>query len=410
MGTASNARPRSQGFSLIELMVSMVIALVATLAITALLVHGERSKRSTTSVNDMNQTGAYIAYVLDRHIRNAGSGYSQRWSDVFGCFVNASKAGNPVLPRASAIASPFDNAALVFPLAPVLIQAGAADIGGAAAEIRGDLVTVMSGTAGYSESPPLVNISSVVGTSSSGSLRLPNTLGFKNDDIVLLADPGVPQGCMTEQVGGLPGTGGGTFTQLPLAGQYYAATGSNVALGNFGGNTFALQIGNTTGNPPQFMIYGVGADRTLFGYDLLQFGAVDAPVPLTDGIVEMRALYGLDTTNPPDGTLDTWVLPDAASGFDAASLSDGSAGARAKLRQIVAIRLGFVLRTPLREREMVLGSNYQTATSSYTLTLFGDLDPAVQRTRAVAGDDRYYRFRTVEATVPLRNVLLAPAS
>lgn len=410
MATAANTRPRSQGFSLIELMVSMAIALVATLAITALLVHGERSKRSTTSVNDMNQTGAYTAYVLDRHIRNAGSGYSQRWSDVFGCLVNASKAGNAVLPRPSAIAGPFENSALVFPLAPVLIQAGAADTGGASPEIRGDLLTVMSGTAGYSETPPLVTISSVVGTSSSGSLRLPNTLGFQNDDIVLLADPGVPQGCMTEQVGGLPATGGGTFTQLPLTGPYYAATGSNVALGNFGGNTFALQIGNTAGNPPQFMIYGVGADRTLFGYDLLQFGSVDAPVPLSDGIVEMRALYGLDTTNPPDGTLDSWVLPDAASGFDMATLSDGSAAARVKLRQIIAIRLGFVLRTPLREREMVLGSNYQTATSSYTLTLFGDLDPAVRRTRSVAGDDRYYRFRTVEATVPLRNVLLAPAS
>lgn len=410
MAPCRNAARPARGFSLIELMVAMVIALVATLAITSVLVHGERSKRSTTSVNDMNQTGAYIAYVLDRHIRNAGSGYAQRWADVFGCRLNAAKGGSQVLPRAAAIAAPFQNAALGFPLAPVLIQAGAADISGAAAEERGDLVTVMAGTSGYSETPPLVTVSSVQGTSSSGSLRLANTLGYQNNDIVLLADPDVPQGCMTEQVGGLPATGGGTFTELPLAGPYYALAGSNVALGNFGGNTYALQLGNTAGNPPQLMIYGVGAERTLFGYDLLQFGAVDEPVPLADGVVEMRALYGLDTTNPPDGTLDSWVLPEAASGFDAASLSDGSAGARVKLRQIVALRLGFVLRTPLKEREMVLGANYQAAAGRYTLTLFGDLDPAVQRTRSVSGEDRYYRFRTVEATVPLRNILLAPAS
>jgi type IV pilus assembly protein PilW len=395
---------------LIELMVAMVISLVATLAIASVLIHGERSKRSTSSVNDLNQTGAYVAYTLERQIRNAGSGFSQRWSEVFGCRINASKDGTAVLPRASAIASPFANAPLAVPLAPVLIQAGGADTTGAGAEVRGDLVTVMAGMGGFSEAPPLIIISSVQGTSSSGSFRIPNTLGFRNGDVVLMADLGVPQGCMLQQVGGLPATGPMASTLLPLAGQYYAPAGSNVTIGSFGGNSYAMQIGNVTGNPPQFMIYGVGADRTLFSYDLFRFGAVDAPVPLAEGVVEMRALYGLDETNPPDGTVDRWVLPEAASGFDIATLSDGSDVARQRIRQIVAVRLGFILRTPLKEREMVVGGNYVAATGSYSLTLFGDLDAGLQRTRAVSGDDRYYRFRTSEVTVPLRNVLLAPAA
>jgi type IV pilus assembly protein PilW len=395
----------STGFSLIELMVSMVIALVATLAISSVLVHGERSKRSTASVTDLNQTGAYVAYTLDRQVRNAGSGFAQRWSEVFGCRLNASKDGVAVLPRAAAIASPFASAPLSYPLAPVLIQDGGADSGG---DIRGDLVTVMAGTGGFSETPPLVNVSSVQGTGSSGSLRLANTLGFHNGDLVILGDAGVPQGCMTVQVDGLPSSGGGTATLLPLAGQYYTATGSNVALGSFGGNSYAMQIGNALGNPPQFAIYGVGADRTLFTYDLFQFGAIDAPVPLAEGVVEMRAIYGLDETNPPDGTLDRWVLPTVASGFDIATLSNGSDVSRRRLRQIIAVRLGFVLRTPLKEREMVLGSDYDATTGGYSLQLFSDLDASVHRTHAVSGDDRYYRFRTIEMTVPLRNVLLAP--
>ena len=224
-------RRRSAGFSLIELMISMVIALVATLAIASVLVHGERSKRSTASITDLNQTGAYVAYTLDRQVRNAGSGFAQRWSDVFGCRLNASKDGVAVLPRAAAIASPFVSAPLSFPLAPVLVQEGGADSGG---DIRGDLVTVMAGTGGFSETPPLVNVSSVQGTASNGSLRLANTLGFHNGDLVLLGDAGVPQGCMTAQVDGLPSSGGGTATLLPLAGQYYTATGSNVTLGSFG--------------------------------------------------------------------------------------------------------------------------------------------------------------------------------
>jgi len=400
---------RASGFSLIELMVSMAISLVLTLAITVVLVRGEASKRSTTSVNDLNQTAAYVTYVLDRHLRSAGSGFAQRWNDAFGCLLNASKAGAAVLPRVDAIASPFENATLNPRLAPIVIQADAADTGG---EIRGDLVTVMAGTSPTSGSPLLVATGSINSGGSSGNLQLPNTVGFENGDLLLLADSGVPQGCMTEHVGGLPATGLGASMLLPLAGEYYAATGSAVAIGNFGGNTYAIPLGSTPANPPQFFIYGVGANRTLFGYDLFQFTAPDLPFQIADGVIEMRALYGLDTTNPPDGTLDRWVRPDAAAGFDAASLSDGTALARQKLRQIVAVRLGFILRTSLKEKEMSTGGNYNTTTGTYQLDLFADLvanGNDVLRSRTIAGDDRYYRFRTVEVTVPLRNVMAAPA-
>ena len=407
-----SARRRARGFSLVELMVSMVIGLVLTMAITVVLVRSESSKRSTTSVNDINQTAAYVTYVMDRHLRSAGSGFAQRWTDAFGCVLNATKAGVAVLPRAAAIASPFANAALNPRLAPVMIQADGADVGGGG-EIRGDLITVMAGTAPTSGSPMLVVTSSVTANPSSGNLQLPNTLGFQNGDVVVLADSGVPQGCMTQQVGGLPAAGGGATMLLPLAGEYYTATGAAVALGGFGGATYAIPIGSTPANPPQFFVYGVGDNRTLFGYDLFQFTAPDQPFQVADGVIEMRAVYGLDTTNPPDGTLDRWVRPDVASGFDAAALSDGSDAARQKLRQIVAVRLGFILRTSLKEKEMTLGANYNGGTQSYSLDLFGDLvadGHDVLRRRVVSGDDRYYRFRTVEVTVPLRNVMAAPGS
>ena len=390
MDPRRSSRRRSRGFSLIELLVSMAIALVVTLAITVVLVRAESSKRSTSSVNDVNQTAAYVTYVLDRHLRSAGSGFAQRWSDAFGCALNASKSGAAILPRPAAIASPFVNAPLNPRLAPVLIQANGADGGG---EIRGDLLTVMAGTAPTSGSPLLVQTSSVQGNAGAGSLQLANTLGFQNGDVVVLADGTVPQGCMAEQVGGLPPGGGGGSPLLPLSGTYYAATGAGLAIGSFGGNTYAIPIGSTVGNPPQFTIYGVGDSRTLFGYDLFQFNVPDQPFPVADGVVEMRAVYGLDTSNPPDGTLDSWVLPDPATGFDAASLSDGTPVARQKLRQIVAVRLGFVLRTSLREKAMSLGRNYNAAAGTYTLDLFSDLQAAGQnvlRSRTVGGDDRYY--------------------
>ena len=63
-----------QGFSLIELMVALVIGLVVSLAIYGVLNVNEAHKRTTTSVNDIDQSGTYAIYQLDKIIRSAGSG------------------------------------------------------------------------------------------------------------------------------------------------------------------------------------------------------------------------------------------------------------------------------------------------------------------------------------------------
>ena len=159
----------------------MVIGLVLTMAITIVMVRSEASKRTTTSVNDINQTAAYVTYVMDRHLRSAGSGFAQRWSEAFGCVLNASKGGVAVLPRGAAIASPFGNAVLNPRLAPVIVQADAANVAGG--EIRGDLITVMTGTAPTSGSPLLVATSTVTGTGTSGNCRLRNP-GLPDGDVV----------------------------------------------------------------------------------------------------------------------------------------------------------------------------------------------------------------------------------
>jgi type IV pilus assembly protein PilW len=383
------------GFSLIELLVSMVIALAVTLAITAVLVRSEGSKRSTTSVNDIDQTGAYLAYVVDRSIRNAGSGFSQRWQETFGCAIDASKGGAAMLPLPAALSASagFASVPLTVRLAPVLIGKGMADVG---TDVRGDVLTVMGGTAGFGETPLAVKTSSVTST----QMQMDNTVGYAAGDLVLLADTGVATGCMVQQVAT---AASGVLT---FGGDYYKAAGniSGLNVTNFGASTVSIQLGNNPGNPPQLVLYAVGNDHTLYTYDLLQPAAANTnPIPIANGVVEMRAVYGLDTTAAPDGTLDSWMDPVAGSGYTQADLTDGSAAAQLKLRRIVAIRLGFIMRTSLRERDVV-------TPSGTVLTLFSDLPAAMQQTRTISGDDTFFRFRTTEVTVPLRNVLLAPAS
>ena len=382
---------QAAGFSLIELLVSMVIGLVVTLAITSVLIRSEGSKRSTTSVNDISQTGAYAAYVLDRAIRSAGSGFSQNWSAMFGCQLNASAGGTVVLPASIAATSTFKNvtsATMPARLAPVVIGKGLA------LNTGGDVLMVIGGMAGAAEMPLTVT------PLSSTNWQVPNTLTYQVGNVVLLADTSValPRACMLQQLGSLDAAA----STVQLAGTYFSATGTNVNLASFTGGTVMAQLGSDVTNPPHFQLFGVGANNALFSYDLLQVGGDEQPI--ADGVVEMRALYGVDTTLPrPDGVLDAWIDPVAGSGYEASVLMDGSATSQDKLRRIVALRLGFILRTSLPERPQ----DYQQPVGT-TLTLFGDLPAAVQQTRALAGADLNYRFRTVETTIPLLNVLNAP--
>jgi len=418
MNTRRPTRGAPYGFSLIELLVSMVIALVVTLAITAVLTRSESSKRSTTSVNDVNQTGAYLAYAMDRSIRSAGSGFGQNWASAVGCVIDASQDGKSILPLPTALPDPFATVPLRVRLAPVLIGKGMADSGG---EVRGDVLTVMSGTSGASDMPQTVLPGSVTATAA----RVTNTLGYLNNDLVLLADSGLDggrPGCMLQQVAP---TGTIAVDQLDFSdAQYSRSNGSVFSLTSFGGSSIAIQVGSAPANPPQMVMYGVGANNTLYTYDMLRLAGFDTPpAPLADGVVEMRALYGIDTTVPATIPMDTtattvvpaggrigaWIDPGkVGSGYTQAELTDGTLDAQQRLRRIVAIRVGLILRTSLQERESerYYGS---TAPTDTTLTLFGDLDDAaLHQTRTISGADNLYRYRTFEFTVPLRNALYAP--
>lgn len=383
----SSTRPtsaRARGFSLVELLVAMAIGLILTLAIASVMINSEGMKRSTTSLNDANQTGAYASYVLDRAIRSAGSGYAQRWQQAFGCRINASRDNNVMLPRPGPLPAPFDTVTTPIRLAPVLITKGAGATGS-------DVLAIMTGTAGFGESAAKV----MPGSVSANGLRLQNTLGLRGNDLMLVVEDGV--GCMMQQV--QTGFTGSSNQQVTFAGRYYSQNGASVNLTTFGtvGQAYAVSLGNAANNAPMFQLFGVGPNNTLFTYDLLRIADDDVAVPIAEGVVQMRALYGVDTTG--DGRQDMWADP-AVAPFDSATLMDGSATSQRNLRGIVSVRLGLILRTSLVERGTV---------SPASITLFQDLPTALQQVRPITGDELRMRHRAVEVTIPLRNILLLPA-
>ncbi|MEP7101704.1 MAG: PilW family protein [Burkholderiales bacterium] len=385
---------------MIELLVAMAIGLVLTLAITSVLIRSESSKRSSTSVNDINQSGTYAAYVLDRAIRSAGSGFSQNWGTTYGCLLNVSNSATTVLPLPAAIpaSSAFSKvtATPILPirLAPLIIAKDRAD-STTPAETRGDVLIVMAGTAGVGESPQPVDQTAATPLTSS-QLSLRTALGYAEKDIVLLINTSASTNCAFDQIGTIPGTYAGT---VPLTGTFHRDNSA------YDADTFVRQMGRDGANPPEFKLYGVGANSTLVSYDLLQPTPADAQI--SDGIVEMRALYGLDTNG--DGKLDSWV--DATGAFADTALTDGSTTAQANLRQIVAVRIGLILRTALQEKakatdsKAVINVEGFDSSSAASRTIFSDPDvSAFTRTRPA---ETGYRFRTVESIIPLRNVLLA---
>jgi len=373
-----------RGLSILELMVALAIGLIIVLATTGVMMRSEAGKRTTTSTNDMNQVATYLAYTLDRSVRSAGSGYVQRWQQVFGCQMHAVRSGGTMLPRPGAWPAPFTTLPTSPRIAPAVIFAGASDGGS-------DVLAVMTGNAGYSESGSAV----LPGSVTASDLRLRNTLGFNSNDLVLLYDD--TAGCVLQQVQS-PFTGS-TSQTLPFGGTYSGGEVDGVNLTSLGlGNTmYTIAIGNVvTENQPQFQYFGVGASNTLFSYDLLQLGTSDASLPMADGVVELRALYGVDTND--DGMVDSWESP-ATSPWTAAELLDGTSAAQLNLRRIMAIRIGLVLRSSLMEKDVV---------SPSSLTLFSDLPISVQYTHTVTATEQKSRHRTVEVTVPLRNLLLLP--
>ena len=121
----------------------------------------------------------------------------------------------------------------------------------------------------------------------------------------------------------------------------------------------------------------------------------DAPVPLVSNVVNLKFQYGIDSDG--DGALDTWSA--AAGSWSPAALL---AAPLATLARIKAVRVGIIVRTERTDR---------TLSRDFHWVLFDCDDddksacPGRLEGTIAAGASGSYRYRVLEAVVPLRNVL-----
>jgi type IV pilus assembly protein PilW len=396
---------KHKGMTLVELLVAMTIGLGITLAITSVLIASENHKRTTISTNDAQQTGSYAYYALDKALRGAGSGIAESAfpSDVgvLGCNLHAGTVP-VILPHAGAFPAPFANflggAAGTLNVAPVLIGKQQSPDG------NSDIIMVMggSGSAGGVSRQ-------ITGGGNATTATLDNSVGFANNDLILVSQSGVAD-CLLEQVAPLP-----TTPTLALAGVYYTATGGTASMVTLAANTasFVTPIGNADANNVQFMLFGVDSNHTLYSYDLLQnlkayLGTGgDSAQAIADGVVQINALYGIDTTG--HGIQDEWADPSGAGAWDVNTVMTHPA----KMKQIVSVRVALVVRGEYYDTKRD-GSGAPVAVSPPTLTLFNGLrsgpstapGPSLAQTVNLNATDQQFRYRVFEFTVPLRNMLL----
>jgi len=383
---------RQRGMTMVELLVAMIIALGVTLAVTTLLIAGENHKRTTTSTNDADQTGAFSFNALDKVLRGAGSGFAETayLSDrgVMGCRLNAAA----ILPRAGAFPAPFagflGGAPNNLRMAPVLIGQGQS------ADGISDVIMVMSGSDAAGGVPRQVTT-----PGGSNTLILNNTVGLSISDLVLVSQSGTPD-CLLEEVSSAPPLGGNT---LNLGSTYYTTTSATTTITALSASTstWVTPLGNAAINNLQFTLFGVDTTHTLYSYDLLQNqnlvqspGTADAPTAIADGVYQMQAIYGIDTNG--DGTQDAWASPGDPN-YTIATLMLNPL----TMESIVAVRISLLVRGEYYDKNLVTPA---------TLTLFNGLVNAAGTSLAqvvnINANDQHYRYRLFEFTVPLRNMIL----
>jgi len=375
---------RQRGFSLVELMVSVVIGLLALLFTLRMVGGAEQTRRSALGGSDEMQNGMVALFSLSNDAGNAGYGLND--PIIAGCNTQFSDTmGYQLAPATRGVAT-------VTPLAPVVIEAHGANP---------DRISFYAG-ASVGGTPTL----RLTGDAAAGAAALDvdrKSYGFGAGDVLVIAP---------EQPGG-----DCRLVQRSDNDQ----TASRVLLASGGGMRFNGGTSTATFKGYAARVFDLGPAATLAfrswsvadGYLQLQAAApgdaAGQPSTVAEDVVSIKAQYGFDTRTgsafqPQNGLqVNRW----SASMIDAdGSLTTGDAG---DWQHIAAVRLAVVARSKAVEHPAA--GTTCTTTTAQPVVFAGDAPTGVAGVPitvnvAVAGDPvdwRCYRYRVFETVVSLRN-------
>jgi type IV pilus assembly protein PilW len=346
---------RSQGMGLTDLMVGLAIGLLATLVIIKVAVLFEARRKSTTGIADAQMNASYALANLSRDLRMAGHGLGP--SEALGCIVRRT-LGTTVLTD--------------WVLWPVTIIDG----------LNGAPDTLLVLSSGKAQSLTAARLIAPY-TVSSDVLMVNSTLGMTVGDTLLLHESGNTQ-CPLIKVTGIPtGDYRVSHTSLPSGLLTVSAFQEGAAVINLG----AIH----------HQRYSINASNQLLleRYD----AAADAWQGSTfaSDVVSLQAQFGYDARATASGALRVTRWSSATIDANA----NGKAGEIDDLRRILAIRIAVVSRSAQRSDQ---GCSSAMPTWRAANEATGVLEDTPIAVNTIA-DWACYRYRVLQAEVPLRNLI-----
>lgn len=357
------------GITLIELMVGMVVALIATLVITQMYAAFEGQKRTSIAGSDAQENGLAALFTLERDIRMAGYGLTA--NPLMSCNTIYSGYDDPNLGVIQP-APGLSNTALM----PARITEG-----GAAAD-RIELVSSSSVRPGV---PTQIRQSM---PSPAADLKVTNITGYHVGDVIIVSDG---NSCSVMQITQIqsPGGGSGLFGFVHNNGQgapYNMAGNITNGWPAYGVGAKVFQLGGLISR--RYTIQASSNTQALFVEELIPPGT-GANAMVAD-IVDLQAQYGIAAAGSQQVTCWTNAAGSGCGGTDWANPS------AAEVQRIRAVRLALLARSPIAEKPSVAGGACDTTTVAPTWS-GGNFNLPVNW--------QCHRFRVFETVVPLRNVI-----
>jgi type IV pilus assembly protein PilW len=382
------AAPRQGGFSLAELMVSVVIGLLALLFAVNMVSGSEKTRRSALGGSDEMQNGMLALFSLSNDAGDAGFGLNDPL--LTGCNTVFHDSDNNYQLAPATI-----GGNTVHPLAPVVIEANGT---------RPDRITFYAGSAnGGTPSLPITS-AYVNGTSLAVGGR--PDFSYHLNDVIVVAPTAGGGNCAMAQVSPEPQPGDATLSFTQAGG---------LRLNNGGlGATFAA-AGARVYNLGQIDRIALRSWSVADGYLQLQELRNSAPATtVSDNIVSIKAEYGFDTRVGAAFTpqLGMQVGSWSASVIDADK--SGVTGDAGDYQRIAAVRLAVVARSKATERKAAGVTCTATAVQPTVFSAAVPAGAAVQPLTvdvSVPNDPvnwQCYRYRVFETVVMLRNAAWRP--
>ena len=341
------------GFSLMEIMVGLVIGMLASMIIMQVFSVYETQKRTTTGTADAQTNGSIALYTLGRELIMAGYPLLPVTNSPLECTtLTLGAAGDPSF----SIGSIF----------PVTIADGVAASGVSAS----DSITIRYGSSQMGGIPTQIT---GMGAPTANDATVANNFGCQANDIAIVTNGTT---CALTSVTGLSAASAIPAT-ITLRNTTTAIAGANLAcLGTWNEITYAVNNGNLERR--------VGAS---------------AAVPITPGIVNLQAQYGISATASSnqvaqwvDASGATWAAPTVAN-----------------RNRIKAVRIAVVAGNVKKEQTAVTAACSSTTSAVPTglCAWVGSASSPAPTINLGANDPDWlkYRYRVFETVVPLRNMI-----